>query len=348
MKILKHIAVDNHSRKPKYRQIVDGIIDNIAAGTLAVNEKIPSINLLSEEFNLSRDTVEKAYNILKERNIITSVKGKGFYVTRTPLISNTNVLFMVNKLSNYKLRIFNSFRNAIGDNFHTDLYVYHCEETLFLNLLSKNEKAYDFYVIMPHFKNSSLRHLSTTEKVTEALDAIPRHKLLVLDNNYADLGGDYAEVYQDFENDIYAALLQGRDKIVRYQKMVIAYPSRSIYPYPKRILHGFRKFCVETKLPFAVIEEIPEDMVLERGTLYLTIPESDLVNLVKSARDQNLKPGRDIGIISYNETPLKDLLGITTVSTDFDAMGRLTATMILEKRRDKVKNSFALLDRDSL
>lgn len=348
MRIIDHITVDQHSRMPKYRQIVDSIIDNISAGHLRVNDKIPSINLLSEEFDLSRDTVEKAYNILKERSIITSVKGKGFYVTRTPLISNTNVLFMVNKLSNYKMRIYNSFRNAIGKDFHTDLYIYHCEETLFLNLLGKNEKAYDFYVIMPHFKNSSLRHISTTDKVTEALNAIPRHKLLVLDNNYADLGGDYAEVYQDFENDIYEALQQGRSKISRYKKFIIAYPTKSIYPYPKRILYGFRKFCVEAKLAFEVIEEIGEDMALEPGTLYLTIPEADLVNLVKAARDQNLIPGKDIGIISYNETPLKNLLGITTVSTDFDAMGRTTAAMIMEKRQDKVKNPFTLLDRDSL
>lgn len=32
--------------------------------------------------------IEKAYNILKERTIITSVKGKGFYVVKTPLISS--------------------------------------------------------------------------------------------------------------------------------------------------------------------------------------------------------------------------------------------------------------------
>jgi len=268
MSILEHIIIDAHSRKPKYRQIVESIIENISTGKLKINEKIPSINLLSEQFSLSRDTVEKAYNILKERNIITSVKGKGFYVTSTPLISRIKVLFLVNKLSAYKMRIYNS--------------------------------------------------------------------------------GEYAEVYQDFENDIYKALKEGKEKVSRYSKLVITYPSQSVYPYPKRILHGFRKFCVEAKLPFAVIEEIEEDMPLERGTLYLTIPETDLVNLVKAGRDQGLKPGKDIGIISYNETPLKDLLGITTISTDFAEMGRLSAKIIREKQRNKIKNRFILLDRDSL
>lgn len=39
--------------------------------------------MFSEEFYLSRDTVEKAYNILKERNVISSIRGKGYYITRT-------------------------------------------------------------------------------------------------------------------------------------------------------------------------------------------------------------------------------------------------------------------------
>ncbi|SEQ09284.1 GntR family transcriptional regulator [Neolewinella agarilytica] len=348
MEILKHITIDEDSRTPKYRQIVDSIIENIGTGKLKINEKIPSINMLSEEFSLSRDTVEKAYNILKERRIITSVKGKGFYVVKTPLISKLNVLFLINKLSAYKMRIYNSFIAAIAEEAHTELNIYHCDESLFLKLLSKAEKSYDFYVIMPHFKTNSLKHASTTDEVSKALNAIPAHKLLILDNYLQGLEKKCAQLYQDFENDIYEALIQGQDKISRYKKLVIAYPSNSVYPYPKRILHGFRKFCVEAKMPFAVIEEIEEDMPLEPGSLYLTIPETDLVNVTKAARDQGLILGKDVGIMSYNETPLKELLGITTISTDFSEMGRMAAEMIINKRQEEVKNPFTLLDRDSL
>ena len=56
--------------------------------------KMPSINMLSEEFYLSRDTVEKAYKILKERKIITSVIGVGHYISRTNLNSKINILFL--------------------------------------------------------------------------------------------------------------------------------------------------------------------------------------------------------------------------------------------------------------
>ncbi len=348
MEINKHITISEESRVPKYQQIVNAIIDSIARGVFTIDDKIPSINSLSETFDLSRDTVEKAYNILKERNIITSVKGKGFYITRTKLVSKVNVLFLVNKLSSYKMRIYNSFISRVAGVAHTDLHVYHCDESLFLNLLSRNLKAYDYFVIMPHFKTSALRHVSFTEEVLQAINQIPKNKLVIMDNNHLQLEGDYAEVFQDFENDIYEALKQGLDKIRRYGKLIMVYPQQSVYPYPKRILHGFRKFCVEYKLPFEIIDEIYEDTILNRGDLFIVIVESDLVDLVKQMRDKELELGVDVGVISYNETPLKDLLGITVVSTDFNVMGTTAADLILDKRIEKIKNPFHFIERQSL
>ena len=348
MQLTDHIIISEESRIPKYQQIVNSIIDNIASGNLEIDDKIPSINSLSESFDLSRDTVEKAYNILKERNIITSVKGKGFYITRTKLLSKVNVLFLINKLSSYKMRIYNSFLSRVAGVAHTDLHIYHCDDSLFLNLLSRNLNAYDYFVIMPHFKTASLRHVSQTDEVLAAIEKIPKNKLIVMDNNNLKLQGDYAEVYQDFEQDIYEALTGGLDKIRRYDKLILVYPPRAVYPYPKRILHGFRKFCVESKLPFEIIDEIYDDTILHRGDLFITIVESDLVSLVKQIRDKEMKLGEDIGVISYNETPLKDLLGITVVSTDFNAMGTSAADLILDKRSEKIKNPFRLIERDSL
>ncbi|NJB87571.1 DNA-binding transcriptional regulator YhcF (GntR family) [Lewinella marina] len=348
MAVTDHISITEESRIPKYQQIVNAIIDNISSGKLEIDDKIPSINVLSETFDLSRDTVEKAYNILKERNIITSVKGKGFYITRTKLLSKVNVLFLVNKLSTYKMRIYNAFVEQVGGIAHTDLYIYHCDESLFLNLLSRNLNAYDYFVIMPHFKTPALRHVSFTEEVVQAMEQIPKNKLIVMDNNHFQLAGDYAEVYQDFENDIYQALKSGLEKIRRYKRLILVYPEASVYPYPRRILHGFRKFCVESQLPFEIIQEIYEDTILRRGDLFITIEESDLVNLVKQIRDKELRLGDDIGIISYNETPLKDLLGITVISTDFATMGRTAADLILNKKIKRIKNPFRLIERESV
>lgn len=345
---MKLIKIDENSRVPKYQQIIDSIIHNISIGNLTMDQKIPSINMFSEEFYLSRDTVEKAYSILKERNIITSIRGKGFYISRTKLISKVNILFLINKLSSYKLIIYNHFINSIGANSHTDLNIYHCDETLFLNLIDKNKSAYDYYIIMPHFKNENLAHVTLPDKVLKSLKKIPNEKLIILDNIKPVMGNKLTQIYQDFDNDIYDALNKGLEKIQRYQRIILVYPEKAIYPYPKRILHGFRKFCIEHKLDFEILDKVYDDMILKKGDLFVTIEESDLVNLVKQAREDEFVLGKDIGIISYNDTPLKELLGITVMSTDFKVMGETAAEIILNKKTGKIKVPFNFIVRESL
>ena len=348
MDMIEHIKIDENSRVPKYQQIIDSIINNISLGNLTMDQKIPSINMFSEEFYLSRDTVEKAYSILKERNIITSIRGKGFYISRTKLISKVNILFLINKLSSYKLRTYNHFIDAIGVNSYTDLHIYHCDETLFLNLLDKNKLAYDYFVIMPHFKTEDLRHESFSDNVLKAIKKIPNEKLLLLDNSKPIFNNKTIEIYQDFENDIYFALKEGISKIKKNKKLMLIYPEKAVYPYPRRILHGFRKFCVEYKLDFEILDKIYDDMILKTGDLFITIEEADLVNLVKQIREDEFQLGQDIGVISYKDTPLKELLGITVMSTDFKVMGETAAQMILNKARGKVKVPFNFIERDSL
>ena len=348
MNLIKLIKIDDDSRVPKYKQIVDSILYNISNGNLKINQKIPSINSFSEEFYISRDTVEKAYSILKERKIISSIRGKGYYITRTKLESKVNVLFLFNKLSSYKMKTYSAFINTLGANAHTDLHIYHCDESLFLNLLDKFEGAYDYYVITTHFKSEDLKHISYTDNVVKAIRKIPKEKLIIMDNTKIGIEGEVITIYQDFENDIYNALKQGLHKIAKYEKLILVYPEKAVYPYPRRILHGFKKFCIEHEINFEILNEVYEDIILRKGDLFITIEESDLVSLVKQVRDKNLVLGEDIGIISYNDTPLKELLGITVISTDFNVMGETAARMILNKEKGQVKVPFNFIDRNSI
>ena len=151
------------------------------------------------------------------------------------------------------------------------------------------------------------------------------------------------KIYQDFENDIYRSLIQGYKKIGKYKKLVLVYPNKSVYPYPKRIVHGFRKFCIQKSLDFEVIDGIYEDTILKNGDLFITIVEDDLVSLINRIRENKFTIGKDIGVLSYNDTPLKNLLGISVISTDFKIMGETAARMIMEKKEGRSKTFLILL-----
>ncbi|SEQ79572.1 regulatory protein, gntR family [Hyunsoonleella jejuensis] len=348
MQVHKFIKIDNDSRIPKYKQIVDSIIHNISIGNFKMEQKIPSINGLSEELYLSRDTVEKAYSVLKEQNIIVSIRGKGFYISRTKLINRLNILFLINKLSWYKMDTYYSFLNSIGPNSYVDLQIYHCDESLFLNLINKHKKMYDYYVIMPHFKTKNSEYTSTTVAATQAINKIPKSKLIILDNKQIPIEDNIITVYEDYEKDIYNALKKGVKKISQYKKIILIYPEKAVYPYPKRIKRGFMRFCAKYNLDFDILDRVYDDMVLFKKDLFITIEEDDLISLLEQLRQKEFILGNDIGVISYNDTPLKALLGITVITTNFKIMGEVTSRMILNKEKGTYKVPFSFIDRESV
>ena len=63
-----------------------------------------------------------------------------------------------------------------------------------------------------------------------------------------------------------------------------------------------------------------------------------------------MKVSKDIGIISYNDTPLKEIIenGITVISTDFNEMGTKLAEMITNGLKVKIENNISLTLRNSV
>ena len=346
--MVDYIKLDSKSVVPLYRQIVNSILNNISNGNIKIGDRIPSINKLSEEFFLSRDTVERAYTVLKDRKVLVSVQGKGTYVSKTNTALKNNVLFLVNKLSTYKMKIYNAFVNTIGERYQVDLHSYHCDESLFLELLEKHKSNYDYFVIIPHFRTNGLSHSNCTTKVIKAIKDLPSQDLVILDNKIQDIKGYFRAVTQDFENDIKEALNFGKHKILNYKQLILVFPNTNFYPYPSEIKTGFKKYCKENSFNYEIIDEVSAKTKIEAKNIYITLEENDLVNIVNKAKSQKLKLGKDIGVISYNDTPLKQLLGITVLTTDFENMGETSAKMIINKKREQHKTPFQLIIRDSL
>ena len=80
------------------------------------------------------------------------------------------------------------------------------------------------------------------------------------------------------------------------------------------------------------------------------LDDKNLIRIIKKIKEQNLVIAKDIGIISFNDTLLKEVVedGITTISTDFKIMGKKLATMILNNTTKKIENPSSLIIRKSL
>lgn len=342
------INISNYSSIPKYIQVADSITKDILNGKIKKEQRLPSINDLSDSCSMSRDTIEKAYKVLRERNLIYSVKGIGNFIIGNDSELKSSVFFLINKPSSYKMEVYNAFVNTIGTNADVDMCLYYCDETLFIKALKKNSNLYDYIVIMPHFKSKAQNHVSYTPKVIQAIENIPKEKLILIDNSYVEISGTFAAIYQDYKVDIMHALKEGLEKLKKYKKIILVYPNKLVFPYPTGILIGFIKFCEQYGFEFEILDKIYDDLEFEYKEAYITIEEEDLVHLVQQIREKNLVMGKDIGVISYNETPLKTLLGITVISTDFKRMGEAAARLVLSNKKEISKNPFNYIERNSL
>lgn len=338
--IYKLLYFDDFSVTPKYQQLANCIIKGIEDGKLQVGDVLPSINELSFHFEICRDTAEKGYKALKVQGLVSSVPGKGYFIQRVDVESSIKVFLMFNKLSPHKKIIYDAFVQTLGAKVSIDFYVYNNDFSLFKKLLANSRTDYDYYVIIPHFTEGG-------DKAPQLINQLDKHKLILLDKILPEVSGDFSAVYEDFEMDIYKALEQGLNQLKKYNTIRLITPENSYYP--DEIKSGLIRFCRDFGFQADMVHDISVEQ-LKSGEVYINLMDDDLVTLVEKAIASELKVGKELGIVSYNETPLKRIIldGITTISTDFETMGRAAAEIVLSGKKERFAVPFNIYHRSSL
>lgn len=339
-KIIDLIKVDEFSSTPKYQQIVNSVIREIENGHIHVGDNIPSINELSIELDIARDTVERGYRHLKNIGVIDAVPRRGYYVKNIEFKQQLKIFLLFNKLSAHKKTIYDSFVATLGEHAVIDFYIYNNDYLLFKRLITNKKDDYTHYVIIPHFMEGE-------ECGYETINAIPKEKLLVLDKMVSGITGSYAAAFENFEKDIYAALEEATEQLSKYHTLKIVFPSYTYYP--DEILKGFKKFCQDFTFSYKVVNNM-KDEIVQNGEVYINVLEDELVVVLEKIVASGLVIGKEVGVISYNETPVKRFIlnGMTTISTDFCQMGITAAQMILSNSKDHREMPFKLTLRASL
>lgn len=339
------IKIDADSQVPVYKQIVGQVEQLVRSGAYAEGHLLPSMNELSSLLDISKETVKKAYSILRNKGFIDAKQGKGFYVAATDTTGKLNILVLFDKLSSYKQVLFDSFTHEMGDAAEITIRLHNQNVDLLEYYLDENLDLFDYYVITPHFPLDD----ATQKRVLKMLTRIPNRKLILVDRWMEKLPGNYGAVYQDFDNDAYEGLGYGLKKLRSYSKLnVVTLPSSL---YHSSVSRAVERFCRDNRIEVEFHTKITPEIIREKEVYLILNSQHDigLIELVRRARELNYKVGRDISIISYNESPVNEIIlnGLTTLSTDFRQMGVLVARMILEKSLSKVKCDFHMIRRNT-
>ncbi|MGN6291821.1 MAG: GntR family transcriptional regulator [Chitinophagaceae bacterium] len=201
------ITVDPYSSTAKYLQIANAVLKEIQKGRIKAGDNMPSINELSIELDIARDTVERGYKHLKKLGVINAVPRRGYFIESTEFRRPLNVFLLFNKLSIPKKSIYDAFVSTLGEQAGVDFYVYNNDFHLFKRMLGSNKEHYTHYVIIPHFVEGG-------ENAHEIINTIPKDKLVMLDRIPAGVTGEFSTVLIDFEDDIYKALNDAIDQLV--------------------------------------------------------------------------------------------------------------------------------------
>jgi DNA-binding transcriptional regulator YhcF (GntR family) len=322
----------DHNRS-KVQQIVDAISASISTGEFKEGDALPSINKLSAEFSLSRDTVYKAFQKLKSKGIIESAPTKGYFVTKTV----NNIFVLLDVFSSYKDDFYKELISHLPINYRIDLYFHQFNVNLFNNLIIDSLGRYDLYIVTNYIN----------DVYYDVLDRLDNSKVLIL-----DLGkfkkDKFSYVCQGFDTTLYDCLDSGLDLLKKYDELRFIFPKEA--DHPTSCIPYFLQFCEDKKLKHELVRRQMQESDITKGVVYLIASHSDVIKFVKICKAKNLKLGKDVGLMTFNDTPMLEVIenGISAISTDFKQMGKLAAEYINTREKIQTYIPTRLIVRGSL
>ena len=322
------IKINVSSNVPKYLQIV-GIVKNlIREKVLGVGSPLPSIRQICLVNNLSQETVLKAYNELKESGIIKARERQGYYVQTDRVDYRKNVFLLFDELSEYKKILYNTVREGLHKGgVRTKIFFHHCDIDVFESLITNNREGFNMFVIMPF----------AHKRIPTVLDRLKGKEVLLLDRKENLDVNKFNFIAQDFDNAVFDCLASALDRIKRYRRFILVFPhtdsiTSNAFKAPKDIKMAFGRFCSHFGIEHEIVSEVEE---VRQDEAFFFVDDMDMVKTIEMVKQKGMELGSDIGVLSYNDFPLKRVVGegITVISTDFVQMGEALVDYVLEDTR---------------
>ncbi|WP_298367350.1 GntR family transcriptional regulator [uncultured Lutibacter sp.] len=313
--------------------IVNAISDAIEKKIIVRDSKLPSVNEAVKGLSIARTTIVKAYKELINRGIIESRPRYGYFVISENTKRKVKVIMLLHNLNPFQEQLYNAFEKSVGDYASVEVFFHHCNTAVFKSLILDKLNNYGLFVITPY----------SNPDIAKIIAEIPPEKVLIIDQ-LAELEG-YSYICQNFYESILNAMPNINNNLKKYNQGVLLFPKE--IEFSIKIKNAFIKYFEMQHIPLKVFDRFKN---LKKGSFYIVLSENDLVKLVKEAKNQGLKLGKDIGILSYNDMPIKEIIadGITVISTNFTEIGRLAGEFVKNRTPISKIVETNIIERNSL
>lgn len=335
----KEQKLNTSLHRMKYLKVAEHINHLIETEQLKINDRLPSLNQLIDQLKISKETALKGLNYLTEKGIIEAEYRKGYYVKKKTQYQPYRICLILDKMNVLRDRMYQSFLETIQGHAEVDVYFHNHNFKVFEKLVEENLPSYTHFVV------TTFLHGNTAG----VLNSIPAQKRVILDFNEKNLTGEYTCIYQDYKNDIAECLTELLPQLEKYRRIILIAPKEAFHS--AEVIKGFEAFSKLHKKEHHIFSTVDEALVLQ-GDAFITFSryDQDDVDIIKLARKNNWVLGKDIGLISYNDTAVKEVLenGITVIGTDFNKMGEEAAKAILNKEVVVMRDPAKVILRNSL
>ncbi len=334
--IQKINTLDDIQMLTKHEKIVRGVSECITERHFSLGDVLPSVNEMANNLGYSRETIVKAYSELKQRGIIHSKQGLGFFVTNNDVKQRLKLALILYGFQTFQQDFYNKFRKSLGKRYQIDVYFHHNNSQMFDSIINNINLKYGKYVVAPIQSVAAL----------DTLDILPKDKLIIIDR-YLYINEEVSYISQEFEDSLSIVFSELKERISTFDEIILYY--RDDVDYPAGIYNAFIKFCEREGFSAQIYKEYDKEH-LKEGCFYFTIGDTDLWLLIKDAKEAGMEIGKDLGILSHNDSLVKEIIegGITTFSTDFGKMAVMAAESIMEKKEVKEIIPCTLIRRKSL
>lgn len=318
----------------KHDRLVQGVINAINDKVLKRDDILPSVNTMIRELKFSRETIMKGYRELVSRGLIESKNRLGYFVANGNTEQIMKVALLMYNLDTFEEQFYRNFRHQLGSSVELNVFFHHGNIDIFETILTQIKGKYGMYVVAP------IPH----PRSKELLDTFPRNKFLMFDR-YEPLDGEFNHITQEFERSSYEAFKKLAPEIGRFDEMIFFHSPQSLDP--KEIVLAFKKFLRDFKIKGRVVQEFVPGSV-EKSKVYFTLDNFAMWEILKECKAKKLKPGKDVGVLSHNDEPAKEIVGITTYSTDFSLMGKMAGQAVMSREKIQTTVPTVLAKRNTL